>query len=90
MIIQQVTKAISNHLADKYIKLPQTEEEVNETCSLFFEKHGFAQCLGVVDGTRITIKGPSENSMDYINCKSRYSLNIRAVADHSIVLLMHT
>ena len=29
MIIQRVTKAILNHLAEKYIKLPRTEEEVN-------------------------------------------------------------
>ena len=46
-----MTKAISNHLADKYIKLPRTEEEVNEYFSLFFQKHGFPQCLGVADGT---------------------------------------
>ena len=53
MIIRRLTKAISNHLAGKYIKLPRTEEEVNESYSLFFEKHGFPQCLGAVDGTHI-------------------------------------
>ena len=47
---------ISNHLVDKCIKLPRTEEEVNESCSLFFEKHGFPQCFGTVDGTHIAIK----------------------------------
>ena len=50
MINQRVTKAISNHLADKCIKLPQTEEEVNEFCILFFGKYGFPQCLGGVGG----------------------------------------
>ena len=69
MIIRRVTKAISNHLADKYIKLPRTEEEVNKSCSLFFEKHGFPQCLGAVDRTQVTIKRTSENSTDYINRK---------------------
>ena len=82
MIIRRVTKMISNHLADKYIKLSRTEEEVNESCSLFFEKHGFPQCLGAVDETYVTIKRLSEISTDYINCKGRYSLNIQAVADH--------
>ena len=72
MIIRRVTKAISNHLADKYVKLPRAEEEVNESCSLFFEKHGFPQCLGAVDGTHIAIKRPSENSTDYSNRKGRY------------------
>ena len=46
MIIRRVTKAISNYLAYKYIKLLRTEEKVNESCSLVFEKHGFPQCLG--------------------------------------------
>ena len=36
MIIRRVTKAISNHLADRCIKLPRTKEEVNESSSLFF------------------------------------------------------
>ena len=82
MIIRRVTKAISNHLADKYIKLPRTEEEVNESCSLFFKKRGFPQCLGAIYGTNIAIKRPSENSTDHINRKGRYFLNIQAVADH--------
>ena len=51
IIRRRVTKAISNHLADKRIKLPRTEEEVIESCSLFFEKHGFPRYIGAVDGT---------------------------------------
>ena len=35
MIIRRVTKAISNHLAGKYIKLPRTKGELNESCSFF-------------------------------------------------------
>ena len=79
MIIRRVIKKISNYLADKYIKLPRIEEEVNESCSLFFEKHGFPHWLGDVDGTQIAIKRPSENSTEYINRQGRYSLYIQAV-----------
>ena len=82
MIIRRVTKEISNHLANKYIKLPRRDGEFNESCSLFFEKHGFPQCLGAINGTHIAIKRPSENSADYISHKGRYFLNIQEVADH--------
>ena len=44
MIIRRVTNAISNHLANKHVKIPRTEKEFNESCSLFFEKHGFSIC----------------------------------------------
>ena len=75
MIIRRVTKAISNHLADKYIKPPRTQEEDHESCSFFFEKYDFPQYLGAVDGTHTAIEQPPENSADYINRKGKYSLN---------------
>ena len=82
-IIYRVTKAIDIYLGLKLIKLPITEEEVTESCRLFFEKHGFPQCIGAIDGTDILMKRPSDNSGAYINRKGRYSLNIQAVADHN-------
>ena len=44
-IIKKVSMVISLHLGPKYIKLPQTEEEVTTAASMFFEKHGFPQCI---------------------------------------------
>ena len=81
-IIRRVCKVITVHLTSKYIKFPKTKEEVEESSSLFYAKHGFPQRIGVIDYTHVPIKQPSENSTDYINRKGRYTLNIQAVADH--------
>ena len=80
-IIRRVCKVITVHLTSKYIKFPKTKEEVEESSSLFYAKHGFPQCIGAADGTHVPIKQPSENSTEYINRKGRYTLNIQAVAD---------
>ena len=41
VIIRRVTKAISVHLAPKYIQIPSTEKEVEEMVGQFYEWHGF-------------------------------------------------
>ena len=84
VIIRRVTKAISVHLAPKYIQIPSTEKEVEEMVGQFYEWHSFPQCLGAVDGTHIATKRPSVTfSSDFVKRKGHFTLNCQAAADYS-------
>ena len=82
VIIRRVTKATSVHLAPKYIQIPSTENEVQEMVGQFYERRGFPQYLGAVDGTHIAINRPSvTSSCNFVNRKDHFTLNCQAAAD---------
>ena len=54
-IIRQVTHVISSYLGPKFIKLPNSAQDVETLASQFYATHGFPQCIGAVDGTQVVI-----------------------------------
>lgn len=87
IIVRKVSQVITTHLGPHYIKLPFTEECVQEKVENFYQTFLVPQCLGAIDGTHIEIKQPSLNSSDYINRKSHYSPNIQALCDYRCCFL---
>ncbi|XP_036935816.1 putative nuclease HARBI1 [Acanthopagrus latus] len=80
--VSDIVRQIAIHLCPKYIELLFTEPEAEDLVLGFHRAHGMPRCLGAVDGTHIKIKQPPNNSMDYINRKSKHSLNEQPVCDY--------
>ena len=87
VIVRRVCSAICEHMGPQLIRLPVTEAEVKEKTNKFFSHWQFPQCLGAVDGTHVYIKQPSDNATDYIDRKSRFSINVQACCDYGCQFL---
>ena len=81
-IVRTTCLVIRRELRSKLIALPTSNQDVESLAANFYRHHGFPQCIGAVDGTHIFIQQPSTNSVDFINRKNRYSLNVQAVCDY--------
>ena len=76
-IIRIATQAISKFLATKHIRVPSTEEDVNNVVK------NFPQCPGTIDGTHTRIKQPSCSARsNYIKRKGNFTINCQAAADY--------
>ena len=82
LIVHSVCKAIVKLLMPKYIRLPKTENELNDLVAGFSDSWGFPNCGGAIDGSHIPVSPPSELHTDYYNRKGWYSIVLQALVDH--------
>ena len=80
VIVRRVCSVISEHLGPQLIHLPEAEAGVHDKVKKFSDHCHFPQCF---DCTHICIKQPSDNAIDFINRKRRFSINVQACCDYS-------
>ena len=59
------------------------KEEVEEHARNFYNRYGFSQCIGAIDGTHIKIKRPVDNPTDYVNRKGNFTLNCQGIVGYN-------
>jgi hypothetical protein len=72
--------------ARRWIKFPTTIHQTNEIKSGFYNKAGIRNIIGIVDGSHINIKAPSENEPWYVNRKQKHSINVQVICDNEYTI----
>lgn len=80
LIVKDVCKAIWHNLVSEHMAQP-SEEDIKGIAKCFFEKWGFPNCFGAIDGTHIRLKCPSKSGSMYYNYKLYFSIVLQALVD---------
>ncbi|CAC5400558.1 HARBI1 [Mytilus coruscus] len=68
---------------DQFIKWPCTPDKLNATKNGFYEKTGFPNVIGCVDGTHVRIQAPEDDEPSFVNRKGFHSVNVQGICDQN-------
>lgn len=77
--ITEFTDILENVICPKWIKYPNSEEQISFK-QIFFKKTKFPGVIGCVDCTHVNIIAPQENEHLYVDRKGNHSLNVQLVS----------
>lgn len=78
--IDKYTALISDKLGPKYVKFPQTEDEITTMKMKFEAAYGCPGIIGVADGTHVVLSGvPKDIEIPFINRKQDHTLNVQLI-----------
>lgn len=85
--ITKYTEIIANHLGPRYVRFPQTEEEIENVKIRFEETYNIPGVIGVIDGTHVYLSAvPNDIEIAYVGRKQIHSLNVQIVCDADLLI----
>lgn len=87
VIVIEVCEAIVEVLLPRYIRLPETGQEIRQQMDDLSNRSGFPQVVGCLDGCHIPIKAPQSHPEDYVNRKGFHSIILQALVDANYLFL---
>lgn len=85
--IDKYTRIVSNSLAHRYIKFPQTPNELDEVKRGFQHKFNVHGIIGVIDGTHVKLSAlPKETEHAFIDRKGDHSITVQLVCDSNMLI----
>lgn len=84
-IVFEVSYLIASKLRQRFIVMPETEQELLNAKVDFMRQSGFPLCIGAVDGTHIAIQSYGRNDAEiYRNRKMFFSHNCQLVVSADV------
>ena len=81
-IVREISQEIIDKLGPCYLNAyPPTHDKIVEIVS-GFDKMGFPQCYGAIDGCHIEVNVPKSEAVDYYNFKGWHSVLLFAAVDY--------
>jgi hypothetical protein len=84
LLLHEFCCTLVDILFHRFIKFPNTDQEIKDTIDDFQTKYGYPMCLGALDGSHISIKPPLGFEIDYFNYKKHHSVILLAVVNASL------
>ncbi|XP_031328994.1 putative nuclease HARBI1 [Photinus pyralis] len=78
-IVVRVGAALASHY-NRFIKMPQTQQDMNMAQMSFYEIARFPRVIGAIDCTHVKIQSPGGNDPEvFRNRKGYFSINVQAI-----------
>lgn len=85
-IIEKVLRNVAL-LSPQFIKMPETDAEINKVQEEFYSISRFPRCIGALDCTHIKIQSPGGNNAEiFRNRKGFFSFNVQAVCKPNLII----